>query len=355
MERFVFLLLSAVILPLFPLSAFAANKPVTLGFVYVSPANEASWAHSHDLARQALAAMPGVKTMYKESVPEGHDAEEAIRKMARKGCDIVFTTSFGYMDPTIKVAKEFPDVTFLHCSGFKTAPNVSTYFARIYQARFLIGMAAGAMTKKNVIGYAAAFPIPEVIRGINAFTLGTRSVNPDATVNVMWTLTWYDETKKKNTVLQLIDAGADVIAQHRDSPAPQQATEERGVYSVGFHTDMNRLAPNAHLVAAVWNWTPFYTDVLEKVRDGTWKTSQHWPGLESGIVGLSDFGPMVPQDVRGRILERKDAIMRGKFAVFTGPIADQNGRIRIKEGERASDKELLDINWFVRGVTGVDP
>lgn len=355
MERFVFFLLAAFILPFLPPSAFAANKPITLGFVYGSPADEESWSHPHDLARQALAAMPGVKTLYKESVPEGHDAEEAIREMAWKGCDIVFTTSYGYMDPTLKVAKEFPDVTFLHCSGFKTAPNVSTYFARIYQARFLTGMAAGAMTKKNVIGYAAAFPIPEVIRGINAFTLGARRVNPDATVNVMWTLTWYDETKKKNVVLQLIDAGADVIAQHRDSPEPQQAAEERGVYSVGYHADMNRFAPNAHLVAAVWNWVPFYTEVLEKVRSGTWETSQLWPGLESGIVDLSDFGPMVPQDVRDKILERKTAIMRGKFAVFTGPIADQNGRIRIKEGAVASDKELLEMNWFVRGVIGVTP
>lgn len=352
MRRFVFALLAAFILPLFPPLGLAAEKPVSIGFIYVSPADEAGWSHSHDLARQALAAMPGVTTMYRESVPEGREAEQVIRNLAGKN-DIVFTTSFGYMDPTLKVAADFPAVTFLHCSGFKTAPNVSTYFARIYQARFLTGMAAGAMTKSNILGYAAAFPIPEVIRGINAFTLGARSVNPNAEVRVMWTKTWYDEDLEKATTFKLIDEGADVIAQHQDSPAPQIAAQERGVYSVGYHTDMSAFAPEAHLVAAVWNWTPFYMDVLAKVRAGVWKTTQVWPGMESGIVGISDFGPMVPQEVKDAILQRKDAITKGEYAVFSGPVTDQNGKIRVQEGEVADDEMLLKMNWYVQGVTGV--
>ena len=355
MKRFFFPLLALLAVLALPSTGFAGDKPVSIGFVYVSPAGEAGWSYSHDLARQALAALPGVTTMYRDSVPEGRDAEQTIREMAETGCDIIFTTSFGYMEPTLKVARDFPGTTFLQCSGYKTAPNVSSYFGRMYQARFLTGMVAGAMTKQNVIGYVAAYPLPEVIRGINAFTLGARSVNPLATVNVMWTQTWYDEAREKATAFALIDTGADVIAQHQDSPAPQRAAEERGVYSVGYHTDMSRFAPNAHLVAAVWNWIPFYMDVLGKVRNGTWKTSDVWSGLESGIVGISAFGPMVPQEVRDKVLKYREAIIRGDYAVFSGQIVDQNGRIRIREGEKADDEALLGMNWFVRGVTGVTP
>ncbi|SBV99466.1 Purine-binding protein BAB2_0673 [uncultured delta proteobacterium] len=351
MRSFAAALLAAAVCILFPVTAPAAEKPVTVGFVYISPAGEVGWSHSHDLARRALAAMPGVTAVFKENVPEGREAEQAIREMAQQGCDIIFTTSFGYMDPTLTVAKEFPAVTFLHCSGFKTAPNVSTYFGRVYQVRFLTGMVAGAMTKSNIIGYAAAYPIPEVIRGINAFTLGAQAVNPKVEVRVVWTKTWYDEAKERDAAMSLITGGADVVAQHQDSPAAQQAAEARGVYSVGYHTDMSAFAPKAHLVAAVWNWVPFYKDVLAKVRKGEWRSSDSWPGLESGVVGLSPFGPMVPQAVRDKVLTCRDAIARGAMTVFTGPILDQNGKIRIKAGEKADDATLLNMNWFVLGVT----
>ncbi len=345
-------ILSLAAILLLPGLAFTAERPVSIGFVYISPADEAGWSYSHDLARRELAKLPGVTTSFAASVPEGREAENVIREMARKGCDIIFTTSFGYMDPTIKIAGEFPNTPFLHCSGFKTAPNVSTYFGRVYQARFLTGMVAGAMTKKGLLGYVAAFPIPEVIRGINAFTLGARSVNPDAQVRVAWTKTWYDEAKEKDTALQLIDEGADVIAQHQDSPAAQRAAEERGVYGVGYHTDMSAFAPHAHLVSAIWNWVPFYMDVVAKVRAGVWHSSELWPGLESGIVDISAFGPMVPQDVRRKVLERRDAMIAGKAFVFSGPVADQNGKIRIREGEKPDDHALLGMNWFVAGVIG---
>ncbi len=351
MQRFILAAVAALILIL-PGAAVAAEKPLKIGFVYVSPANEAGWSYSHDQARQALAKLPGVTTFYTESVPEGADSERVILQMARKGYDIIFTTSFGYMDATLKVAKQFPKITFLHCSGFKTADNVSNYFGRMYQARYLTGMVAGSMSKKNVIGYVGAFPIPEVIRGINAFTLGVRAVNPKAEVRVVWTKTWYDPATEKEAAKSLLDVGADVIAQHQDSPGPQEAAQERGAYSIGYNTDMTPFAPKAHLVAAIWNWTPFYLDVVNKVRAGTWKSGSYWPGLESGIVGLSPYGPMVPKEVRDTVEARKAAIIKGEYTVFAGPVKDQSGKVRIEAGKKPEDKDLLGMNWFVEGVVG---
>lgn len=335
-----------------PAQAAEKDRPLKIGFVYVSPANEAGWSYSHDQGRKALAALPGITTFYAESVPEGADSERTILQMARKGYDIIFTTSFGYMDATLKVAQQYPKITFLHCSGFKTAPNMSNYFGRMYQARYLSGMVAGSMTKSNIIGYVAAFPIPEVIRGINAFTLGVREVNPKAEVRVVWTKTWYDPATEKQAGKSLLDVGADVLAQHQDSPGPQEAAQERGAYSVGYNTDMSSFAPKAHLVAAVWNWTPFYLDVVKQVRAGTWKSGSFWPGLESGIVGLSPYGDMVPQSLRDRVDARKQEIIDGKYVVFAGPVKDQSGKERIAAGTTPADKELLNMNWFVQGVVG---
>ena len=223
--------------------ALAADKEIKVGFVYVSPIGDAGWSYAHDQGRLALEAMDGVTTSYVEAVKEGPDSERVILNMARKGYDIVFATSFGYMDPMLKVAKKFPKVVFEHCSGFKTAENMGNYFGRMYQARYLSGMTAGQMTKSNILGYVAAFPIPEVIRGINAFTLGARAVNPQAQVRVVWTKTWYDPATEKEAAKSLLDVGADVIAQHQDSPGPQEAAQERGVYSVGYNTDMASFAP----------------------------------------------------------------------------------------------------------------
>ncbi|MGW8194957.1 MAG: BMP family ABC transporter substrate-binding protein [Desulforhopalus sp.] len=345
-------ILLAAMLTLGVTTAMAAEKEMKVGFVYVSPIGDAGYSYAHDVGRQAVEAMDGVTTSYVEAVPEGPDSERVILNMARKGYDVIFATSFGYMDPMLKVSKQFPKTAFLHCSGFKMGDNMGNYFGRIYQARYLSGIVAGAMTKSNVLGYVAAFPIPEVIRGINAFTLGAQSVNPDVTVRVVWTKTWYDPATEKEAAKSLLDVGADVIAQHQDSPGPQEAAEEKGVYSIGYNSDMAAFAPKAHLTAPVWNWGPYYTKVVEEVRNGTWKPESAWPGLAENIVDLAPFGPMVPQEVQDKVNGLKAEIAAGKKKVFVGPIKDQKGNIKIKDGDAATDDELLGMTWFVDGVVG---
>lgn len=333
-------------------SAQAAEKKMKVGFVYTSPVGDAGWSYAHDVARKAIEALPNVEVKYLEAVKEGADSERVFLNMARKKYDLIFGTSFGYMDPMLKVAKQHPDTVFMHCSGFKTAPNMGNYFGRMYQARYLSGMVAGSMTKSNTIGYVAAFPIPEVIRGINAFTLGVQSVNPKAKVRVVWTKTWYDPAKEKEGAKSLLDVGADVIAQHQDSPGPQEAAQERGVYSIGYNTDMTPFAPKAHLVAPVWNWTAYYLEVFNSVKNGTWKSGSTWNGMAEGVVDLSPMSKLVPADVKAKVLARRDEIKKGSFVVFKGPVKDQKGKVRIAAGALPLDKELLSMDWFVNGVTG---
>ena len=332
--------------------AVAAEKEMKVGFVYVSPIGDAGWSYAHDQARLALEAMDGVTTAYVEAVQEGPDSERVMLNMARKGYDVIFATSFGYMDPMLKVAKQFPKVTFMHCSGFKLAPNMGNYFGRMYQARYLSGMVAGAMTRSNTLGYVAAFPIPEVIRGINAFALGAQSVNPKVQVRVVWTKTWYDPATEKEAAKSLLDVGADVIAQHQDSPGPQEAAEEKGVYSIGYNSDMSAFAPKAHLTAPIWNWAPFYKEVVDQVRKGTWKSQSTWIGIKEGIVDLAPFGPMVPKAVQDKVLAKKKELVGGKDDLFSGPIKDQSGKIQVAAGKTASDGELLGMKYFVQGVVG---
>jgi len=345
-----FLFLACACLLAFP--AGAADKEIKAGFIYVSPIGDAGWSHAHDMGRLAIENMDGVQTTFVESVPEGPDSERVLLNMARRGHDLIFATSFGYMDPVLKVARQFPDVTFMHCSGFKRADNVGTYFGRIYQPRYLSGMVAGAMTESNILGYAAAFPIPEVIRGINAFTLGAQAMNPDVEVRVVWTKTWYDPALEKEAAKSLLDVGADVIAMHQDSPGPQVAAEEKGVYSVGYNTDMSNFAPKAHLTAPIWNWAKIYEHVVNAVRNDEWVSEDIWWGLDKGVVDLAPFGPMVPQDVRDAVMKAKEDIIAGQTDVFTGPILDQKGGVKIEEGKQATDQELLSMDWFVQGVVG---
>lgn len=333
-------------------TAVAADKEIKVGFIYVSPVGDAGWSYSHDVGRQAIEAMDGVTTSYVEAVPEGPDSERVMMNMARKDFDIIIATSFGYMDSMLKVAKQFPKTVFLHCSGFKTAENMGNFFGRMYQARYLSGMVAGAMTKSNTIGYVAAFPIPEVIRGINAFTLGVRAVNPKATVRVVWTKTWYDPATEKEAGKSLLDVGADVVAQHQDSPGPQEAAQEKGVYSIGYNSDMAAFAPKAHLTAPVWNWKVYYTKVVDEVRKGTWKAGAVWPGMAEGIVDLAPFGPMVPKEVQDKVNAEKAKIIAGEQKIFVGPIKDQDGAVKLAAGKVASDEELLGMTWFVEGVIG---
>lgn len=330
----------------------AAEKEINVGFIYVSPIGDAGWSYAHDLGRRELDGMEGVKTSYVEAVAEGPDSERVMLNMARKGYDVIFATSFGYMDPMLKVAKQFPNVKFMHCSGFKTADNMGNYFGRMYQARYLSGMVAGGMTRSKTIGYVAAFPIPEVIRGINAFTLGVQAVNPEATVRVVWTKTWYDPATEKEAAKSLLDVGADVIAQHQDSPGPQEAAQEKGVYSIGYNTDMSTFAPKSHLTAPIWNWAPFYRNVIEQVRNGSWKAESVWPGMETGIVDLAPFSAMVPKDLQEKVMAAKADIVAGNNRIFVGPIKDQKGAVKIAAGVVAPDPDLLGMTWFVQGVVG---
>ena len=335
-----------------PAQAIGVQKEMKVGFIYISPIGEGGWSYAHDQARKFLSSLPGVTTSYVESVPEGQDAERIIQNMARKHYDIIFATSFGYMDSMLNVAEQFPNSTFMPCSGYKTAPNMSNYFGRIYQARYLTGLVAGSMTQSNVIGYVAAFPLPEVIRGINAFTLGVRAVNPKAEVRVVWTKSWYDPAMEKSVAKNFIKEGADVIAQHQDSSGPQEAAQEQGTSSIGYNTDMSRVAPRAHMTSAIWSWNPVYENVVEQVRAGTWKNGSFWYGMETGVVDIAPYGPMVPQNVRDLTEAAKADIKSGKLVVFTGPIKDQKGVERIPTGMVPSDKELLGMDWFVEGVIG---
>lgn len=329
-----------------------AKRPLKIGFVYVSPVGEAGWSYAHDVARLKLGMDPNIITYLAESIADGPDSEEVIRRMSGNGYDIIVATSFNYMDTTLKVAADFPDITYLHCAGYKTAPNVSNFFGRMYQARYLSGLVAGSMTKSNIIGFVAAHPIPEVIRGINSFTLGARASNPAAEVHVIWTHTWYDPVLERNATLKLVRNGADVIAQDQDSPTPQVVAQECGVYSVGYNSDMSSHAPEAHLVSALWDWSVFYREVVGRVRAGTWKSGSYWQGIETGIVDISSFGPMIPPDVRGNALARRQEIIDGVLNVFQGPVLDQEGRLRIPHEAALSDKELLEMDWFVLGVVG---
>jgi basic membrane protein A len=327
-------------------------------FVYVSPIGDAGWSYAHDLGRKYIEEKYDVETAFTENVPEGPDAERVIREYAEQGYDIIFTTSFGYMDPTITVAKEYPNTVFMHCSGYKTAENVGTYFGRMYQARYLSGIVAGAMTETNKIGYVAAHPIPEVIRGINAFALGVKKANPDAKVIVVWTGTWYDPAKEKEAAISLLDQGCDVIAQHQDSPSPQQAAEERDAYSIGYNSDMSKFAPKAHLTAPVWNWGVIYGYVVENVRAGTWKSEEIWWGIDKGVVDLAPLSDAVPEDVKKIVMEEKDKYLKGEVPEqypFVGPIVDQNGNVVKAEGEVMTDEELLSMNFFVDNVVGEIP
>jgi len=350
MSRKILMVLCCLVMVLSTLPAMA--KDFQVGFIYVSPIGDAGWSYAHDKGRLFIDKMDGVSTSYVEAVPEGPDSERVMLNMARKNYDLIFATSFGYMDPMLKVAQKFPMTTFMHCSGFKTAANMGNYFGRMYQARYLSGMVAGAMTKSNTLGYVAAFPIPEVIRGINAFTLGAQAVNPKVQVRVVWTKTWYDPATEKEAAKSLLDVGADVIAQHQDSPGPQEAAQEKGVYSIGYNSDMSAFAPKAHLCAPIWNWGPFYKEVVDAVRKGTFEAKPYWYGMEHGIVDLSPMSEMVPADIQKTVMAKKETIKSGQMKVFMGPVKDQAGKIRIPAGKSAADGELLGMDYFIQGVVG---
>jgi basic membrane protein A len=329
------------------------GKDIKAAFVYVGPVGDAGWTFAHDAGRKAMAELPYVKeTNYIESVPEGAESVRIITSLAQKGYNLIFTTSFGYMDPTIEVAAKYPEVTFLHCSGYKSADNVGTYFGRMYEPRYLSGMVAGKMTKSNVIGYVAAFPIPEVIRGINAFTLGVRSVNPEAVVKVVWTQTWFDPGKERDAAESLLDVNSDVITMHQDTPAPLQAAEKRGAFAIGYNSVMQEQVPNAWLTAPVWNWKAIYNKTAEEVHNGTWKSEQIWWGMKEGLVEIAPMSDLVPAEVKTLVEEAKAKLVSGELVIFSGELKDNQGNIAVEAGKALTDGEMLSMNFFVEGVQG---
>jgi basic membrane protein A len=334
-------------------------EKLKVAFIYIGQAGDMGWTYEHDRARKVLEAELGdqIETIVVPDVPDDDPAtsEKAIRDVVQQGAKVVFATSFGYMDPMATVAPDYPDVYFEHCSGYKTADNLATYFGRIYQPRYLSGLVAGKMTEDNFIGYVAAHPIPEVIRGINAFTLGVREVNPDATVHVVWTNTWYDPVKEREAAEALLDEGADVIAQHQDTTEPQKAAQERGLVSIGYDSDMAQFVGDTVLTSPIWNWGPYYIERVKAVLDGTWKTHEYWGGLADGAVELAAFSPKVPDDVKALVDAEEQKILSGDWDVFCGPIYDQDGNVKVADGECMSDGDMLGIDWFVEGVVGTIP
>lgn len=334
-------------------TAEATTDPYKVAFVYIGPPGDLGWTYEHDRGRLMMEEELGdaVESTYIESVEEGPDAARVIREYAQSGYDMIFATSFGYMDYMYEVSQEFPDVKFEHCSGYTTSDNMSAYFGRIYQPRYLSGLVAGSMTEANNIGYVAAFPIPEVIRGINAFTLGVREVNPDAVVHVVWTNTWYDPTIEREAAIALLDAGADIIAQHQDTTEPQKAAQERGVLSIGYDSDMRAFVGDTVLTSPIWNWGSYYAATIQDGIDGTWETHSYWGGLAEGVVELAEFSPKVPQDVQDLVAAAQQDILDGND-VFCGPIMAQDGSVLVAEGECMDDGSMLGMSVFVEGVDG---
>lgn len=321
-------------------------------FVYVGSKTDGGWTQAHDVGRQMVDKELGdkVETLFVENVPEGPDAERAIERFARSGCGIIFTTSFGFMDPTLAVAGKFPDVKFEHATGFKTAPNVTTYNSRFYQGRYIIGQIAGKMSKTGVAGYIASFPIPEVVMGINGFLLGARSVNPDFKLKVVWVNTWFDAGKEADAAKALIDQGVDIITQHTDSTGPMQVAEERGIHAFGQAFDQIKAGPKAQLTAIMDTWGPYYVKKIQAAMDGTWKGGeQSWDGLAEGILAMAPYTNM-PDDVKAMAMETEAKVSSGELHPFTGPVNKQDGSVWLKEGEVSDDGTLLGMNFYVEGV-----
>ncbi len=332
----------------------APTDKIKVAFVYVGPVGDAGWTKKHDDGRKELEAALGdkVETTFLESVPEGAESEAVFERLAREGNKVIFGTSFGYMDQMLAVAAKYPDTVFMHATGFKTSDNMGTYFGAAEEARYLSGMAAGAMTKAKKLGYVAAFPIPEVLRGINAFTLGAQRVDPDVTVDVVWTSTWFDPTVEKEAAQSLLNGGADVIAQHQDTPSAGEAAQAAGAYWLGYNDDMSRFAPDAWLTAPVWDWGPIYIETVEDVMAGTWKSEQFYGNMADGTVTLAAVSDKVPQAIRDEIAKVQADIVAGTFAPFTGPISKQDGSQLAADGVVVPLGDLLGMDYFVKGVNG---
>ncbi len=330
--------------------------PLKIGFVYVSPVGDAGWSYQHDQGRLAMEKALGgrVKTSVVEAVAEGPDAERVLRDLASQGHKLIFATSFGYLEPALRVAAEFPDVAFEQTGGYKTSRNVNTYNARYYEGRYLAGLLAGKTSRSGVAGYVAGFPVPEVIQGINAFALGMRAANPKATVKVLWLDTWFDPAREREAAITLVNQGADVLTNHSGSTAVAQVAEENGVGLIAYQSDMRKIAPRAQLTAIIHQWGGYYTQVAQQVIDGTWQAKPVWGGMKDGFVALAPFNTRVPKDVAALVNARQADIVAGRFQPFSGRIADSDGRVR-QAGGAMADAQIASMNYFVEGVVGSLP
>ncbi len=348
-------------LPLATLTAFAvafggaSAAADNVGFVYVSPIGDAGWTYQHDLGRLQLEKETGVTTSYVENVAEGADAERVIREMAKRGDKVIFATSFGYMNYALKVSKQFPKTAFVHATGYKLGKNMGLVNARFYEGRYLTGIIAGEMTESNVLGYVAAFPIPEVLQGINAFIKGARSVNPNAELRVIWVNSWYDPGKERQAATTLLSQGADVITHHTDSTAVVQAAEEAGKYAFGYHSDMSKYGPNAHLTATTHHWGDYYVKTVKEAQAGTWKPGSVWGGFQQGMIKLAPLNDVIPADVRGKIQVLEADLKAGRFHPFAGPVIDQSGKTIVPAGQNMSDDQLNKMSYYLQGVVSKIP
>lgn len=326
-----------------------------VGFVYVSPIGDAGWTYQHDLGRLQLEKETGVTTNFVENVAEGPDAERVIREMAKRGDKVIFATSFGHMNYMLKVSKKYPKTAFVHATGYKMGKNMGLYNARFYEGRYLSGVIAGEMTKSNILGYVAAFPIPEVMQGINAFIQGARSVNPKAELRVIWVNSWYDPGKERQATLTLLSQDADVVTHHTDSTAVVQAAEEKGKYAIAYHSDMSKYGSTAQLTAVTHHWGNFYSKTVKEVQAGNWKPSSVWGGYAKGMVSLAPLNKAIPADVQERIRKMEAQLTAGSLHPFAGPVVDQSGKTVVAAGANMTDDQLNSMNYFVQGVVSKLP
>jgi basic membrane protein A and related proteins len=333
------------------LSASAADK-LKVGFIYLGPVGDFGWTYQHEVARQALAKEFGdkIETTYLENVSEGPDAERSIEQLVRAGNKLIFTTSFGYMDPTLKVAKKYPNVHFEHATGFKRDKNMGTYNGRFYEGRYIQGVIAGKMSKAGVLGYIGSFPIPEVIMGMNATMLGAQTVNPNIKVKIIWANTWFDPGKEADAAKALLDQGADIIMQHTDSPAAMQIASERGKLAFGQDSDMIKFGPKTQLTSIIDNWAPYYISRVKAELEGKWQTDNDWDGLKAKMVVMAPYTNM-PDDVKKLAMDTEAAIIAGKLYPFKCPVIDQDGKtVECKGGDRLDDGQVLGMNFYVKGI-----
>lgn len=337
-----------------------ANPPLKAAFVYVTPVLDAGWTRQHEDGRKAMQAALGakVKTIAVDNVAEGADAERVLRDLAANGNQLIFTTSFGYMEPTLKVARDFPNVKFENLTGYKRTDNVATANARHYEGRYLSGIAAARASKTGVAGFVAGFPIPEVLQGINAFALGMRSVNPKAQVRVIWLNNWFDPPRERDAAMTLFNQDVDVVAFQVASTAVMQAAQERGKMAIAFHSDMRKVAPDAQLLAVTHRWGKYYEQRANAVLSGSWKSQDFWGGVKDGMVGVEGFGPKLSKAARDEVLMREQQMAKGQLAPFAAgkqPVRDNQGVVRIPAGTSLTDLQILEMNWLAEGVVGKLP